>query len=102
MQSRVRDNLEVHKLTATQVLHEPRLDTILMVEGAIKRHGSYPTKKELWKTLPRKIQYQTFNRILDYLESSGKILVDSDGSLVWTFPDNDKLVRLLRSSRRLR
>jgi len=26
--------------------------------------------RELWQSLPRKLQYQTFNRILDYLESS--------------------------------
>ena len=79
----------------------PRL-AILMVEGAMKRHESYPMKKELWNSLPRKMQYQTFNRILDYLESSGKILVDKDGSIVWTFPDNKKLEMLLKSSTKLR
>ena len=89
-------------MTVTQLIHEPRLDTILMVEEMIKRHESYPTKKELWNRLPRKVQYQTFNRILDYLESSGKILVDKDGSIVWTFPDNEKLERLLKSSTKLR
>ena len=86
---------------STTVLHEPRLDTILMVEGAILRARSYPTKKELWLSLPRKVQYQTFNRILQYLESSNKILID-DGEIVWTFTDNAKLKTLLRSSTRLR
>src|SRR5207302_2037407 len=57
-------------MATTTVLHEPRLDTILMVEREIQRARSYPTKKELWQSLPRKLQYQTFNRILDYLESS--------------------------------
>jgi hypothetical protein len=86
---------------ATTILHEPRLDTILMVESAILRAKSYHTKKELWLSLPKKMQYQTFNRILQYLESSNKILID-DGEVVWTFADNAKLKNLLRSSTRLR
>ena len=82
------------------ILHKPRVDTILMVEKQIQAAKSYPTKKELWQKLPRKVQYQTFNRILDYLESSNKILVDR-GEIVWTFPSNQKLQRLLRTSKRL-
>ena len=88
-------------MATTTVLHEPRLDTILMVERQIQRAKSYQTKKELWQTLPRKLQYQTFNRILDYLESSNKILLDK-GEIVWTFPSNPKLQKLLKSSARLR
>ena len=88
-------------MATTTVLHEPRLDTILMVEKQIQAAKSYPTKKELWQKLPRKVQYQTFNRILDYLESSNKILIDR-GEIVWTFPSNQKLRRLLRTSKRLR
>lgn len=84
------------------ILHEPRLDTILMVERAILKARSYPTKKELWESLPRKMQYQTFNRILHYLEGSNKILVEKDGHIVWTFPNNEKLKRLLKSSVKLR
>jgi hypothetical protein len=87
---------------ATTVLHEPRLDTILMVEGAILTSKSYPNKKELWQSLPRKVQYQTFARILDYLDASGKILIDSDGQILWTFPSNPKLKKLLSSSVKLR
>jgi hypothetical protein len=71
-----------------------------MVEEAIKSSGSYKTKKELWKSLPKKIQYQTLNRILQYLESSNKIMFDSK-RIVWIFPDNPKLKELLESSTRL-
>ena len=84
----------------TQTLHEPRLDTILMVENAIKRSGSYPTRKQLWEILPKKIQYQTFNRILKYLESSNKIIFDGR-KIVWIFPDNPKLQELLQTSVKL-
>jgi hypothetical protein len=88
-------------MTTTKILHDPRLDTLLMVEREIKRARSYPTKKELWQSFPRKLQYQTFNRVLGYLESSKKILLDK-GGIVWTFPSNPKLRKLLRNSVRLR
>jgi len=87
---------------ATTVLHEPRLDTILMVERALLNAKSYPTRKELWLGLPRKMQYQTFSRILQYLEVSGKILIEEDGQIVWTFPSNHRLKKLLSSSVKLR
>jgi hypothetical protein len=88
-------------MTQSKFLHEPQLDTILMVEKAIKDARSYPTKKELLKSLPKQIQYQTFNRILEYLESSNKIVLNGR-QIVWVFPDNPKLKRLLETSVRLR
>jgi len=83
------------------ILHEPKLDTILMVEKAIKEAETYPTRKELWSSLPKKIQYQTFKRILEYLESSNKIIFNGR-KIVWVFPDNPKLAKLLESSIKLR
>ncbi len=80
--------------------HEPRLDTILMVEKAIKDCGEYATKKELLKSLPKKMQYQTFTRILNYLESSNKIVI-SNRRIIWVFPDNPKLKSLLETSVKL-
>jgi len=88
-------------MTSNTILHEPQLDTILMVENAIKEAGSYPTRKELLKSLPKQIQYQTFLRILEYLEGSNKIVFDGR-RIVWVFPDNPKLKRLLETSVRLR
>lgn len=79
------------------VIHEPNLRTILMVEHAIKRSKIYPTKKELWGSLPRKIQYQTLTRILEYLECSNKILFN-ERSIVWIAADNPKLKELLDES----
>lgn len=88
-------------MSPAKILHEPQLNTILMVENAIKEAETYPTKKELWQSLPRKIQYQTFKRILDYLESSNKIMYNSR-QIIWIFPDNPKLKRLLETSVKLR
>ena len=83
-----------------KILHEPQLNTILMVENAIKEAGSYMTKKELLESLPKQIQYQTFNRILNYLESSNKIMFNSR-EIIWIFPDNPKLKKLLKTSVKL-
>lgn len=84
----------------TKIIHEPNLQTILMVENAIKTSGTYPTKKQLLKALPKQIQYQTFNRILQYLESSNKIAFNTK-KIIWIFPDNPKLEQLLETSTQL-
>jgi len=83
------------------VLHEPQLDTILMVEKTIKDAEDYPTRTELWKSLPKKMQYQTFKRILDYLEASNKIIF-SKNKVVWVASDNPKLSKLLSSGIKVR
>jgi hypothetical protein len=72
-----------------------------MVEQAIRDASSYPTKKSLLRSLPRQVQYQTFNRILDYLESSNKIVYDKN-EIIWVFPDNPKLKKLIETSVQLR
>ena len=76
--------------TSKNILRYPRLDTVLMVEEAIKNAKDYPTKTQLWKSLPKKMMYQTFNTIIDYLEYSGKIYIDKDGAIIWIW--NPRLV----------
>ena len=73
-----------------QILHYPRLDTVLMVEKAIKESKEHPTKMVLWKSLPKKMMYQTLLLILSYLEESGKIVI-KDKKIIWIYdPDLDK------------
>jgi len=86
--------------TRTVVLHEPKLDTVLMVEKAIIDSKEYPTRTELWRSLPRRMQYQTYRRILDYLEASGKIAFDRR-RIIYTGVNNPKLEELMRSSKRI-
>ncbi|MFA5412657.1 MAG: hypothetical protein WC350_04910 [Candidatus Micrarchaeia archaeon] len=78
-----------------EVLHYPRLDTVIMVEEAIKNAPDYPTKAKLMRILPKKIMYQTLLVILDYLQTSNKILIDKrDGKIVWVW--NPKGVEEIR------
>ncbi len=65
------------------ILRYPRLDTVLMVEDAIRHAKEYPTKSALLRSLRTKMMYQTFNLILDYLEYSGKIHMGDDGRISW-------------------
>lgn len=85
-----------------KILHMPRLDTILMVENTIKKAKTYPSKNQLWRSLEKQVQYQTFSTVLDYLESSNKITYDKDGAIIWIFPDNRKLKKLLAEATELR
>jgi len=66
-----------------------------MVERAIKDTYSL-TKAQLWKSLPRKVHYATFLRVIEYLIASNKIVFDKE-QIVWVFPDNPKLDKLLDS-----
>ena len=67
------------------MLHSPTLESILMVEKAAKKHSGMYGKYQLWKRLPKKMMYQTFQEILRYLAESGKLMIDKDGCVLWTF-----------------
>ena len=74
-----------------EVLHYPWLDTVLMVEEFIKEHSGEFKKRALWENLPKKMMYQTFCTIFDYLMDSGKIAVDKEGKICWIY--NPELVK---------
>jgi len=73
----------------------PRLDTVLMVEEAIQKYDGEFRKKQLWQALPKKMMYQTFSIILDYLIVSGKVSVDAEGKIGWIYypKDVEKLLK---------
>ncbi|MFQ5975991.1 MAG: hypothetical protein ACE5J5_06740 [Candidatus Hydrothermarchaeales archaeon] len=73
------------------VLHYPRLDTVLMVEKFINEHSGEYKKKKLWQSLPKKVMYQTYCIIFDYLKESNKIAVDREGHICWIW--NPELVK---------
>lgn len=79
------------------ILHYPRLDSILMVEKAIQKNEDYPTRVELWKSLPKQMQYQTFKFILEYLETSNKIMFEDD-KIIWIFANSKKLNELIKGA----
>lgn len=76
-------------------LHSPTLESVIMVEKTIRKYSQEYGKYQLWKKLPKKMMYQTFQLILNYLEESGKIMIDKDGCVIWTYNPN-RIKKLIR------
>jgi len=83
------------------LFHSPTLGTVLMVEETIRKHSQEYRKYQLWKKMPRKIMYQTYLTILDYLIYSGKIFIDKDGCIIWTY-DPEGIKKILAKGAKLR
>ena len=61
----------------------PTLQTVLMVERWIEQQSGTYKKTELFNSLPRKVMWQTFQVIMEYLESIHKIAYDNEGFVVY-------------------
>ena len=72
---------------AQQVLHYPRLDTVLNVEKVIKNSKGLLSKNEIDRRLLKQIMRQTLNLILRYLEDSGKIAILKEG-IIWIYRED--------------
>ena len=88
-------------LKQESILHSPTLDSVLLVEKAIQKHSQECGRYQLWKKLPKKMMYQTFHVILEYLEDSGKIIIDKDGIIIWTH-DPQGIKKILQQGVKLR
>ena len=66
----------------------PTLQTVLMVERFIDKNSGEYKKTELFKKLPRKVMWQTFQIIMAYLENIHKIAYDNQNYVVYIWnPD---------------
>ncbi|MFH0978806.1 MAG: hypothetical protein V1837_05895 [Candidatus Woesearchaeota archaeon] len=75
------------KRAKNEVLHYPRLDTILKVEN-ILRHAAGPvSKNEIDRRIGKTIMRPTLNVILDYLDNSGKIATLKEG-IIWIYKED--------------
>ena len=89
----------IQLLKKENLLHSPTLNTVIMVEEALKKSGELLTVAELKRKLPKQIMHQTLIKILDYLQLSGKILIGTKG-ILWVFTErkelNENELKLLR------
>ena len=69
-----------HKI---QTIRSPTLQTVLMVENFINENSGELKKTELFNSLPKKVMWQTFQVIMDYLERNLKIVYDNEGYVVY-------------------
>lgn len=61
----------------------PTLDTVLMIERTIDKYSGEFNRTEIWKKLPKKVMWQTYLIVLDYLQSINKIGISKEGILVY-------------------
>jgi len=66
-----------------EVARSPTLQTVLMVEKFIDDNSGEYKKTELFNNLPKKVMWQTFQVIMEYLVSIGKIAYDNAGYVVY-------------------
>ena len=71
----------------------PTLNTVLMVEDSIRKAGEVLTIGKLKRLLPKQVMHQTLMAVIDYLEYSGKIVVQGD-KVLWTFKPQSKLKKM--------
>lgn len=71
--------------------------TMLMVERTIKESDEPLRKMQLYKAVPKSMMYQTFERVLEYLELHNQIVYDNEGKIIWIAADNPRLKALLKS-----
>lgn len=87
--------ISVYKMKNETILHSPTLESVIMVEKTIQKHSQEYGKYQLWKRLPKKMMYQTFQTILDYLEESGKIIIGKEGIVIWTY-NPERIKKLIK------
>ncbi|VVB83825.1 Uncharacterised protein [uncultured archaeon] len=83
-----------------EIARSPTLQTVFMVENVIKDKSGEFKKTELFNNLPKKVMWQTFQVIIEYLESIGKIAFDSEGYLVYIW--NPKFVAKFKNKPELK
>ncbi len=73
----------VETIQQNQTARSPTLQTVLMVENFINENSGEFKKTELFHNLPKKVMWQTFQIIMEYLESINKIAYDVEGYVVY-------------------
>lgn len=65
------------------IARSPTLETVLMVEKIIEKYSGEFNRTEIWRRLPKKVMWQTYLVILDYLQSINKIAISKEGIIVY-------------------
>ena len=80
-------------------VRSPTLDTVLMVENTIDKFSGEFNRTNLWKKLPKKVMWQTYLVILNYLENINKIAFDRQDHIAYIW--NPKLAKKLSSRKEI-
>ena len=81
-------------------VRSPTLDTVLMVEKIINKYSGDYNRTELWKKLPKKVMWQTYLVVLDYLQDINKIAIDKMGKIAYIW--NPSLAKKLAGRKEIK
>ena len=81
-------------------VRSPTLDTVLMVEKTIDKYSGDFNRTELWKKLPKKVMWQTYLVVLDYLQDINKIAIDKMGKIAYIW--NPSLAKKLAGRKEIK
>ena len=81
-------------------VRSPTLDTVLMVEKVIDKYSGDYNRTELWKKLPKKVMWQTYLVVLDYLQDINKIAIDKLGKIAYIW--NPSLAKKLAGRKEIK
>ena len=81
-------------------VRSPTLDTVLMIEKSIDKYSGEYNRTQLWKNLPKKVMWQTYLVVLNYLENINKIAFDRENKIVYIW--NPKLAKKLRNRKEIK
>ena len=81
MQSQTKDKKSYSE--TNEIARSPTLQTVLMVEKFIDDNSGEYKKTGLFNKLPKKVMWQTFQVIMEYLENSLRIVYDKEGYVVY-------------------
>ena len=92
--------MQTQQILKSPYERSPTLETVLMVERTIEKYSGEFKRTELWKNLPKKVMWQTFLVILDYLENINKIAFDKEGKIAYIW--NPELAKKLRKRKEIK
>jgi hypothetical protein len=72
----------------------PTLQTVLMVERFVEENSGEYKKTVLFNNLPKKMMWNTFQTIMEYLESISKIVYDKENFVVYIW--NPRLMKKIK------
>ena len=88
------------QLLSNPFLRSPTLDTVLMIEKTIDKYSGDYNRTELWKKLPKKVMWQTYLVVLDYLQDINKIAIDKMGKIAYIW--NPSLAKKLAGRKEIK
>lgn len=77
----------------------PTLETVGMVEETISRDSGKYNQREIWGKLAKKVMWQTYKVIINYLQDINKIIIDKNDKIIYIW--NPKLAEKYQKRRKL-